>query len=665
MYSKAISLAPDDHVEFVLSLANRSATFIHLNQFDDSLKDIELVIEKGTYPEDRLYIVFGRKIQCLKALNRQDDANTFYQEAVKMIGSLVLDASQMEMNKDVLKTSLEKNASSISKNGEDDRTSRRKVKTGLDEGDVNPIIPCASKKISINFNEVKGRHTVANTDVSSSEVLFCEEPYAFWLKPSANEDFCTHCLKSVSNKHFIPCSSCSVRFCCEECFDEGQDKYHWLECKFMDVLSIVSSGHLAIRMILREGIERSLEMFLDWVERQKNPIDQGILKKPYESNYLSVLDLTDNLPHRSPEDKTAFAVASLFTAKLVNQILNFDTNPLAALIFRHIMQISCNVIGIEFDPNDPESNGCQTLSSSSSVIAIGVYPTIALLNHSCDRNTYRIFTGKSLTLKAYDSMKSGSEITFNYGPFDRKVSRRDRREVLKKNYFFDCECTSCKNQVENIGSAFACPVCPEGAVIVSFFDRSSYCVKCLKSNILDVDAVEEKVEQLRPQLQMLWDEMEEGNLSEAEFALNSLIRNYSKYVYSKSYRMIELKERLAYVYEVQNKMRDAMRLWLECYYSTRHLEGEDNYDCLFFLLKISQGLIMESDSAVERKEFDKIKVNLDKINKYFKRAIMVSKLLKGREGKLLEARDDILHSLPDLHAVSSDIKNLMTLCNMV
>lgn len=675
LYSKAISLAPDDHVEFVLSLANRSATFIHLNQFDDSLKDIDLVIEKGTYPEDRLYIVFGRKIQCLKALNRQDDAVAFFNEAVKVISSLVQDASQMEMNKDVLKTSLEKNTSSVSKNGEESKTSRRKVKTELEESDVHPLIPALNKKLSVNFNEVKGRHVVCKSEVSSSEVLLHEEPYSFWLKPSANEDFCSHCLKSLTNKHFIPCPSCSVRFCSKECFDEGQDKYHWLECKFMDVLSIVSSGHLAIRIILREGIEKSLEMFLDWVEKEKRRSmspgadyiqEEEVSKKRYDSDYHAVLDLVDNLSQRTAEDKTAFAVASLFTAKLVNQILNFDTNPLAALIFRHVMQISCNVIGIEFDPNDPESLGCQSLNSTSSVIAIGVYPTVALLNHACDRSTYRIFTGKSLTLKAYDSIKCGSEVTFNYGPFDRKMSRKDRREVLKKNYFFDCDCNSCNNHAENIGSSFACPVCPEGAVVVNFSDRSSYCVKCLKSNILDVDAVEEKVEQLRPQMQMLWDELDQmGNVTEAEYALNSLIKNYSKYVYSKSYRMIELKERLAYVYELQKKMREAMKLWLECYYSTRVLEGEDNYDCLFFLLKITQGLIVESDECVESKEFDKIKSNLEKINKYFKRAVMVSKKLKGREGKLLEAREEILHTLPDLHSISNDIKNLMTLCNML
>lgn len=673
VYSKAISLAPDDHVEFVLSLANRSATFLHLSQFEDSLQDIDLVLEKETYPEDRLYIVYGRKIQCLKALGRHEEAKAAYEQAVKSLESLVQDASHLEMNKDVLKTSLEKEVSATSRSSSSG--SRRRIKTTLDDP-PNLKIPCASKKLTVSFDSTKGRHITAAEDIQPSEVLFVEKPYAFWMKPSANEDFCLHCLRYLSGKHFIPCTSCSSRFCSKNCFDEATDRYHWLECKFMDVFSIVSSGHLAIRVILQAGLEKSLEMFVAHEEAKKK--STKAVEEVYHSDYKSILNLVDHLKERSAEDMTAFAVASLFTAKLVNQIINFDTNPLAALIFKHILQISCNVIGIDFDPNDPEATSggqqaiCSTLNSQTNVIAIGLFPTTALLNHSCDRVTYRIFVGgTTLCLKSYDTIKTGQEITFNYGPFDRRMSRKDRREVLKKNFFFDCECRSCVSGIENLGSSFACPYCgPEqGSIIVNWSDRSSYCTVCLRGDSLDIDAVEERVEQLRPQLQLIWDsevfDQEGGNLIEAEFALNSLIKNYSKYISSKSYRMVELKERLAAVYEMEKKMRDAMKLWLECFYTTRLLEGEDNYDCLCFLLKITQGLVQEADEFVNEKQFDKLKVCLEKIQKYFKRAVLVSKKLKGREGKLLEARDEILHNIPDLKTVSQDIQNLTTLANMI
>lgn len=651
MYSKAIVLAPDDDVEFVLSLANRSAAFFHTSQFEDSLADIDLVLEKGTYPEDRLYIVYGRKIQCLRYLKRATEAREVADKAITSLETIINDESMLQMNADVIRTSLEREIPAIKT---DSQAPRRKVDTKL--ADPNPHVPCISKQVTVDFDEHRGRHLKAVSAIEAGRVLLEEEPYSFWVKPSSQDDFCTQCLKNIQGKHFIPCTSCSVKFCSKSCFDEGMDQYHWLECKFMDVLAIVSSGHLALRIIMKEGLEKSLEMS---AERDSQKLER------YNSDYRLILSLTDHLNDRSPEDKAAFAVASLFTAKLVNQELNFDITPLAALIFKHVLQISCNVIGIDYDLTDPQSTGCQTLTQNSTIIAIGIFPTASLCNHSCDKRTYRIFTGKRLCLKSYDSIGAGDEVTFNYGPFDRKMSTKDRRDILRKNFFFDCECTSCQERKENLGSAFACPACHEGAVIVNYCDRTNYCVKCLRGNVIELDVVEEKVEQLRPSLELLWDELEQGNISEAEFGLNTMIKTYGKYFYDKSYRMIELKEKLAYVYELQKKLREAMKLWLDCYYATRHLEGEDNYECLFFLLKITSALIEESDGLVEEKNYERIAANMEKINKYFKRAVFVSKKLKGKEARLLETRDEILQNMPDLQTISRDMKNLQTFCSMV
>lgn len=651
VYSRAIVHAPDDDVEFVLSLANRSAAFFHIGQFQDSLSDIDLVLDKGTYPEDRLYIVYGRKIQCLRYLKRSTEAREVAEKAIMSLETIITDESMLQMNSDVIRTSLEREIPAVKS---ETQPARRPVQTKLE--DPNIAIPCVSKQVTVDSDQRRGRFLRASQSIEAGKVLLQEGPFAFWVKPSAYEDFCTHCLKNIQSKHFIPCTACSVKFCSKECFDEGMDQYHWLECKFMDVLAIVSSGHLALRIIMKHGLERSLEMFVDRTAAQTGH---------FNSDYQLILSLTDHLSERSPEDKTAFAVASLFTAKLVNQELNFEINPLAALVFKHVLQISCNVIGIDYDASDPQGLGCQTLNQTSTVIAIGIFPTASLCNHSCDKRTYRIFTGKTLCLKAYDEMPAAEEVTFNYGPYDRKMSTKDRRDILRKNFFFDCECKSCQERKENLGSAFACPACQEGAVIVNYCDRTNYCVKCLRGSVIDVDALEEKIEQLRPSLELLWDELEQGNIAEAEFGLNTMIKTYSKYFYDKSYRMIELKEKLAYVYELQKKLREAMKLWLECYYATRQLEGEDNYDCLFFLLKITSSLIEESDSLVEDKQFERVRANLEKISKYFKRAVLVSKKLKGREARLLEARDEILHNMPDIQTISKDMKNLQTLCSMV
>lgn len=179
----------------------------------------------------------------------------------------------------------------------------------------------------------------------------------------------------------------------------------------------------------------------------------------------------------------------------------------------------------------------------------------------------------------------------------------------------------------------------------------------------------EKVEQLRTTLEVLWDQLEDGHINQVEQGLDSLVKTYGKYFYEKSHRIIEVKEKYAYLCELKKDspgiMKQAMTLWLQCYYGTTTVEGQYTYEALFFLLKITAGLIEEADAAVEDKKWDKVKSNLDKINKYYKRALSISKKLRGREAKLLEAREEILINMPDMTSLAKDISNISTLVDML
>lgn len=432
VYSKAISLAPHDDQEFSLSLANRSAAFFHLSQFDDCLRDIDLVLEKAIYPEERLYIVFGRKIQCLRYLGRDDDANAVASEAIKSLECKITDESLLQMNSDVIKTSLEKTLVPIPPiewpdSNNSGRMKMRPVDTQLKS--INQLLPSASSKVRmVDTQSKRGRIIEATSNIDPSEVIIAEKPFVLWCRPSVLEEFCSHCLTCISTsnvkKHFIPCVSCiSVRFCSRQCYDEAMRTYHWIECRYMDVLSVVSSGQLALRMVLKEGLDRSLELFQS--DPQKNS------QQPYLNDYKSVLDLVDHLNERTAEDKISLAVAAIFIARLVaseveSEIGDLDLGLFATLLYKHILQIGCNVIGIDFDYGDPEGKGCTTLSQQSPVIGIGIYPTVSLLNHSCERKTYRVFRGSKLCLKSSDSFEPGQEITFNYGPFYQQFSCKDR-----------------------------------------------------------------------------------------------------------------------------------------------------------------------------------------------------------------------------------------------
>lgn len=55
-------------------------------------------------------------------------------------------------------------------------------------------------------------------------------------------------------------------------------------------------------------------------------------------------------------------------------------------------------------------------------IAVDLYPTVALLNHSCDPDLTPFYFGSRLSFKALRQVPEvGSEIFFSYGPTHRRV----------------------------------------------------------------------------------------------------------------------------------------------------------------------------------------------------------------------------------------------------
>jgi SET and MYND domain-containing protein len=77
------------------------------------------------------------------------------------------------------------------------------------------------------------------------------------------------------------------------------------------------------------------------------------------------------------------------------------------------------------------------------VIGTGHYPTIALMNHSCDPNTEWRFTGGSASIEmiALKPIAVGEELRISY--IDQTLSYEERQSKLQELYGFKCECPKC------------------------------------------------------------------------------------------------------------------------------------------------------------------------------------------------------------------------------
>ncbi|KAJ3330429.1 hypothetical protein HDU76_005717 [Blyttiomyces sp. JEL0837] len=81
-------------------------------------------------------------------------------------------------------------------------------------------------------------------------------------------------------------------------------------------------------------------------------------------------------------------------------------------------------------------------------VGVAVYPIASMLNHSCCPNCAIIFYGADAHLRPMRDIAAGEELTISY--IEIAEPRHKRRKELKERYFFDCECSACKQEPEPI-----------------------------------------------------------------------------------------------------------------------------------------------------------------------------------------------------------------------
>ena len=75
-----------------------------------------------------------------------------------------------------------------------------------------------------------------------------------------------------------------------------------------------------------------------------------------------------------------------------------------------------------------------------------IRPAMAMFNHSCNPNIVRADRGKFVVAAACSSVKEGDEVTDSYGNCFMDEEMDERREKIKKNYWFRCLCLACKKK---------------------------------------------------------------------------------------------------------------------------------------------------------------------------------------------------------------------------
>ena len=84
-------------------------------------------------------------------------------------------------------------------------------------------------------------------------------------------------------------------------------------------------------------------------------------------------------------------------------------------------------------------------SGKSVFIGGGLYPTLALFNHSCDPGVVRHYVGNMVVVRSIKKILAGSIVAENYGPIFTQVPKEERQVQLLDQYKFMCMCVPCND----------------------------------------------------------------------------------------------------------------------------------------------------------------------------------------------------------------------------
>lgn len=425
----------------------RSAALFHLKKYHECLEDIRLAIETG-YPEESCYKLYERRGCCYIELGNPEAAASSFKLAQESLAVAQLDEkARSNWNKTLCKHLDESKKTDLEKTSEDVTVERTAVPRI--NGGASSTHPDVSANVLICYSSSAGRHAIAGQDIKAGDVLMVDKPFASVLFPRFHKTHCYHCFVQVLVP--IPCIKCSsVIYCSQQCSDASWTKFHRHECEFfalLDVSMCAKIGHLAVRLLMVVGLNEALEFVARHKVNQTPPLLEFVgLNKDgvYVSDYGSVYDLAAHSRSRPAEQLLGFSVFSCLLMKVL-QLSGYIQAPenssdfveAGGLLLHHLQVIQCNgkrIVELQqpnrFDDTKPEELG------------IGIYPSVALLNHSCDPTADLSSFGNSMVVRATRSINEGEEIAISYGPLFYETKELRRQAELKEAYFFHCRFVS-------------------------------------------------------------------------------------------------------------------------------------------------------------------------------------------------------------------------------
>ncbi|KAJ8951452.1 hypothetical protein NQ318_006883 [Aromia moschata] len=456
-YNAGIIKCPQDSVParelLTILISNRSATYFELREYKRVFNDIDYLTEIGNYPTHLQYKIWLRKAKCYNALQNERLATEAYNEATESLKHSKLDEATMATKmKEIENARVNKTVDPVK------HEVVPSVEIGVFVGGKEYI--AAHPTITFDQDPYQGRFARATEDIETGTIIIEENPHCAVVDASHVLTNCQNC--SISVDQPIACSSCgNVVFCCTNCERLANKSFHKFECPIQQSL-FASGASINCSMALRIISQKPFSYFRDKHNKlrdyMKDNCKKNVTKKKVYrfDDYDNVFFLCRNENMRTKEDLVQYSCMAIYLLRLLkfgkyfpfetkDKVLTDDELFISALILRHLQLLQFNAHEISELKNTTPTSLVKGLLTNyeNATIGAGLYPTLALFNHSCDPSIVRYNIKNKMVVRTIKPIKAGDIVYENYGPLYTAMAIEKRQETLKNNYWFECLCRPC------------------------------------------------------------------------------------------------------------------------------------------------------------------------------------------------------------------------------
>ncbi|XP_074016854.1 SET and MYND domain-containing protein 4 isoform X1 [Numenius arquata] len=627
LYSQAASHELPGSPEVSVCFANRSAALFHLGHFEVCLEDIARAESHGYPDRllPKVLLRKAECLLCLGRLQDAANALSAVENKIAMDGIMTNPAHQTLLKKlSQLKIKIHKKEScpqpareacgDIQRDSEfweeNDSISGASSSLSLNFDMERGRHLVASQDIQPGQNLLK-EEAFVSVLCPGEGLLLQDSSETPWDTQVTNADlYCHRCLRQLLAS--VPCRGCSyAKYCSQNCADVAWERYHRMECSLGALLLTLGVFcHVALRTVLLAGfaevsrlVERSHDGDKDFHNHEarcKHPSEAPDMRTGtrgvpgcndngrYQSSYQAVFNLLPHAEKHSPEHKFLCMLSVVAVCKQLQEagleaaVLNQESSEkwskpeacektsgelspelkiMAEAMLRHVLQLQCNAQAITVMQESGSGDGA-VVNKKPVRLATAFFPVLSLLNHSCCPNISVSFSGTAATVRASQLIPSGQEIFHCYGPHRCRMRVAERQQLLSQ-YFFECRCQACLDELESdvksvvsVRNSFRCPSCRASMQV----GEDMLCCSneaCAVS--VSRESLSRRLQDLQQQIKKALELLKDRKADQAIKLLLKCQMDAGNFLSPEHLLMGEMEDHLAQVYATLGKWQEAAR----------------------------------------------------------------------------------------------------------